>query len=86
MTDKIKLILNSPRFWMLTLAALSQIAKVYAPSLQELWDILSVWLAGVVAVGSLDSAATKIGSGSVTANIDNVEKVTVTPEPTEPIN
>lgn len=70
MIETVKKILNSTRFWMITAAAGFQIAKIYAPSLQPLWDILSVWLAGVVTIGTVDKAAS---AGSFTVKKATVE-------------
>lgn len=61
MTQKIQLLLGSIRFWEVTLATLSQIAKIYFPAHSVLWDILTVYLGVVVSIGTADSIATKIG-------------------------
>ena len=66
MNDKIKNLFTSIRFWMLTAGAVFQILAFYLPQLAELWNILTVWLAAVVAIGSADSVARNIGTGTPT--------------------
>lgn len=64
MVQKIKAILGSIRFWILTLtgvvAVLSSITDGTA-SLQVVFDIIEKWLIAVVGLGTLDSVATKYG-------------------------
>lgn len=56
---KVQELLGSIRFWMITVAALLEIAS-------QIWgdtsiiNIIQVWLVAVTGVGTLDSVATKI--------------------------
>lgn len=63
MSDKLKEILNSPRFWQVTLATAFVLAGYYLPGHEFLWNTLAAWLAAVAGIGTLDSVATKIGAG-----------------------
>lgn len=62
MLDKIKGLLSSIRFWMATLAAVSQIVKIYWPAGQPLLDIISLWFSTIFVAGSADSVANKIAN------------------------
>lgn len=55
MTEKIKGILGSVRFWIVTLAAVTGVLEG-----QDFLNVVQVWLAAVAAIGTLDSVATKI--------------------------
>lgn len=63
MTDKIKELVNSIRFWQATLATLFVILGHYMPGFEFLWNSLAAYVAVVLGVGTLDSVATKIGAG-----------------------
>lgn len=64
MIEKIKKVIFSLRFWIITLgfviAELTQIEKV-GFNLIDLLNFIQGWLASVVAVGTADSIAKKIG-------------------------
>jgi len=47
-------LLGSLRFWMITIAAASQVVKIYFPELEALFNIISTWLAAVAGVGTVD--------------------------------
>lgn len=54
MLEKIKQILGSVRFWIVTMAAITGILEG-----QEVLQVIQVWLAAVAAIGTLDSVALK---------------------------
>lgn len=58
MAQKILALLGSIRFWILTLTAVLAVLQG-APLL----DTIQVWGLAVAAVGTIDSAASKIGGG-----------------------
>lgn len=63
MLEKIKALLGSIRFYIVTLAAVSAVLTAVADgvfSSAVLFETLRNWLAAVVAIGSLDSVATKL--------------------------
>lgn len=62
MIEKIKELLNAPRFWQVTLAAVFLILGHYLPNLEYLWNVLAGWQAAVAGIGTLDSVATKVSS------------------------
>jgi len=47
-------LMGSIRFWTISLAAISQIVKIYVPDLTALLDIISVWFLTVAGVGTVD--------------------------------
>jgi len=62
MIDKIKQVLNSLRFWQVTGAMVFVLLGHYLPDLAFLWNTLATWAATVAGIGTVDSAATKLGS------------------------
>lgn len=52
-------LLNSRRFWLVTITAVIAIIELYLPD--PIFQIIKVWLIGVTGIGTLDSIATKIG-------------------------
>ena len=54
--DKIKGILGSVRFWIVTLTAIVGVLNG-----QDVVTVIQVWLAAVAGLGTLDSVATRIG-------------------------
>ncbi len=60
MGEKLKGILGSLRFWLVTLTAALAIAEIVWGG-TEVVRVLQAWLAAVVGIGTLDSVATKIG-------------------------
>lgn len=64
MQSKIKAIVGSVRFWVVTLAWLSAYLGVVEAdgfTVVGLFDQVSMWLGSVVAIGTVDSIAEKIG-------------------------
>jgi len=63
-TDKVKILIGSVRFWMLTLSAIVAILESYVTNgailLPDFFEIVKIWLVAVVGVGTLDSIALKI--------------------------
>lgn len=60
---KIKAILGSIRFWLLTLAMGGELANLSLAgslSIDSTFIVVQTWLIAVVALGTLDSVATKI--------------------------
>ena len=62
MLDKLKELLNSVRFWQVTLGTFFVLAGHYLPGLEFLWNTLAGWMAAVAAIGTLDSVAIKLSS------------------------
>ena len=65
MLDKVKELLGSIRFWVVTFGWASEyLAQVTADGfdLPVLFTRVSVWLASVAAIGTFDSIAVKFGS------------------------
>ena len=60
MGSKLKEILGSVRFWLVTVTAALAIAEILWGG-TEVIRILQGWLAAVVGIGTLDSVARKIG-------------------------
>jgi len=61
---KIKAILGSIRFWLLTLAMGGEVANLTLAgtlTLDSGFVVVQTWLLAVVALGTLDSVATKFG-------------------------
>lgn len=56
MGTKIGALLSSIRFWAITFASLAAILNG-----QEFLTVVQAWLAAIVTVGSMDSAASRIG-------------------------
>lgn len=67
MIDKIKGLLNSLRFWQVTGATVFVILGHYLPDLSFLWNSLAAWAAAVAGIGTVDSAATKLGTAIAAA-------------------
>lgn len=61
MIDKIKGILESVRFWQVTLAAIVQVLAYFGVLAPELANIITGWLGVVITIGSVDSFAMKLG-------------------------
>ena len=64
MVNKVKAILGSVRFWLLTVILAGDLASLVMEntlSVSTAMVPLQVWLAAVVALGTLDSVATKFG-------------------------
>jgi len=69
MTDKLKLILTSVRFWIITTSALSVYFAGVADHgfvIADLFSKISIWLGVVSGVGTLDSVATKLNTTTPT--------------------
>lgn len=66
MVDKIKALLGSIRFWIVTLTAVVAILEGYVDAgafvFVDALEIFKVWLATVAGLGTLDSVATKFGT------------------------
>lgn len=60
MTQKLKDLFNSVRFWQVTLATVFVLLGHYAPGMDFLWNTLAGFLATVAGIGTLDSVASKI--------------------------
>ena len=60
MGDKLKAVLGSLRFWLITITAALAIAEILWGG-TEVIRILEAWLITVVGIGTLDSVAMKIG-------------------------
>lgn len=60
--EKVKELLNSIRFWQLTLAMFAVLAAHYFPQLEFFFTTVAAYLATVVGIGSLDSFAVKVSS------------------------
>jgi len=64
MLQKIKNILGSIRFWIATLTAslaILEAISVGTITIQYVFEVAQIWLAAVVAIGTLDSVAVKFG-------------------------
>lgn len=59
MLAKIKVLLSSIRFWQLTLAAASEVTALVKPDLATVLHVISMWLVGVAAIGTIDKATQK---------------------------
>jgi len=68
---KIKNLLGSIRFWLVTVVAIIAIFHGYASVgtlvLTDILTIIEVWLGAIVGIGTLDSVATKFGLSVGTA-------------------
>ena len=65
MLEKIKEILGSIRFWIVTLTAILALLQALSNgtlSADIIFDTLQIWLATVVGIGTLDSVATRFGT------------------------
>jgi len=62
MPEKLLDLLNSIRFWQVTLATAFVLLGHYLPDLSFLWNTLATWLATVAGIGTLDSIAVKLSS------------------------
>ncbi len=62
MVAKIGELLNSIRFWQVTLATAFVLLGHYLPDLSFLWNTLAAYSATVAGIGTLDSVATKLSS------------------------
>jgi hypothetical protein len=63
--EKIKAILGSIRFWILTLTGVVVILEAWAASTLDLvfvFKTIEVWLAAIATLGTLDSVAVKFGA------------------------
>lgn len=67
-TDKVKEILGSVRFWIVTLTAIVAIleAQTGGAGLAEILEIVKIWLITVAGIGTADSIASKIGGAQKT--------------------
>jgi hypothetical protein len=54
MKEKFLELLGSRRFWQLTAATILQIVRMYLPDLEPLFNVLTVYLLAVVAIGTVD--------------------------------
>lgn len=64
MVDKLKAILGSVRFWIVTLTAVLAVLEAIVGgtlTMQLVFDTAQIWLAAVVGIGTLDSVAERIG-------------------------
>lgn len=64
MKNKIKAILGSIRFWIITFTAVIAILEGIAMSgldICVILDVVKIWLVAVAGLGTLDSVASKIG-------------------------
>lgn len=61
MLDKIKILLTSIRFWGLAVTLAIQLLAFYQVLPQQVIDYISAFLLAVIAIGSADSIAKKIG-------------------------
>lgn len=67
MIDKLKAILGSVRFWIVTLTAVLALLQAVANgsfTLDVAFNTAQVWLAAVVGIGTLDSVAVKFGTAT----------------------
>lgn len=67
MFDKIKAILGSVRFWIVTLTAVVAVLEALTAgtlTLEYVFNTVQVWLVAVVGIGTLDSVATKFSTGA----------------------
>ena len=65
MWEKIKELVGSIRFWMVTLTAVLSVLQVYStgsPELVNLLDIVKAYLIAVTTIGTFDSVAMKFGA------------------------
>lgn len=65
MLNKIKALLGSVRFWLLTVAMLGEVANIALtgePSFDAIFMVIQVWIGAVVALGTFDSVSEKFGS------------------------
>lgn len=60
MTEKMKELFNSLRFWQVTAATAFVLLGHYLPDLSFLWNTLAAYLATVAGIGTADSVAKKI--------------------------
>lgn len=65
MMSKIKALLGSIRFWMLFVAMCSVLSAHYFPAAEFFFNTVAGFLAAVVGIGSVDSAAQKAGGPSL---------------------
>ncbi len=62
MKEKLNGILNSIRFWQVTVGMLFVLLGHYFPEMQFLWNTLAGYVATVVGIGTLDSVAKNISA------------------------
>ncbi len=61
--EKLKALLTSVRFWVVTLAAASGVLSLVADgaSTSQIFDAVTIYLGTVAGIGTLDSVAEKVG-------------------------
>lgn len=57
MWEKIKSILGSSRFWILTAGFLGQVVKLYFPEHEVIFNYVTTWLLTVAGIGTVDKFA-----------------------------
>lgn len=60
MKEKLKNILGSSRFWILTVGFLSQVVKLYFPEHEVIFNYITTWLLSVAGIGTIDRFAEKV--------------------------
>ena len=62
MSEKIRELMSSVRFWQVTAGTVFLLLGHYFPGQEFLWNVLAGWLATVAGIGTLDSIAVKLSS------------------------
>lgn len=69
--EKVKLLLSSIRFWIVTLTAVLAILQQVSSGVVDMnsvIDVIKIWLGVVAGLGTIDSVAIKFGRGVASRN------------------